>query len=52
MQRQKHIDELPDENRVARIVAAFVVAAIVAGGTGFLMYGSGLWQPQVHQTEQ
>lgn len=52
MERQVHIAELPDENRFARVVAAFFVAAMVAGGTAWCVYGSGLWAPAVHHVDQ
>jgi hypothetical protein len=52
MERQQHIAELPDDNRVAKVVAALVAAVIVAGGTGYFVWGSGLWQPQVHHTDR
>ncbi len=52
MERQQHIDELPNDNAPAKIIAALVVAAMVAGGTAYFVYGSGLWQPQVQHTDQ
>jgi hypothetical protein len=52
MEKQPHVSELPQENRLAKLIAVILVAAIVAGGTAFVVYYSGLWQPQAQHTQQ
>jgi hypothetical protein len=52
MEKQPHVSDLPEENRLGKIIAIVLVAAIVAGGTAFVVYYSGLWQPQIQHTQQ
>jgi hypothetical protein len=51
MEHEAHISDKSDISPVGRIVVALaVVAALLAGGL-YLVYGSGLWSPQVqHQS--
>jgi hypothetical protein len=47
MEHQSHISDKSDLSPVARIIAAIAVLAIVCGSGVYLVYGSGLWNPQV-----
>jgi hypothetical protein len=49
MEHQSHISDKPDISPVAKIVAAVVVLAVILAGTAYIVYGSGLWNPQVQR---
>jgi hypothetical protein len=50
MEHQTHISEKSDISPVARIVAAIAILAVICAGGAYLVYGSGLWNPQVQHT--
>jgi hypothetical protein len=50
MEHQTHISEKPDISPVARIVAAVAILVVICGGGAYLIYDSGLWNPQVQHT--
>ncbi|MGH6828007.1 MAG: hypothetical protein ACREFW_03750 [Rhizomicrobium sp.] len=52
MQHQAHLSEKDEPNGRARIVAILVVIAAIVAIGGYVVYGSGMWNPQVQQTSQ
>jgi len=51
MEHQSHISDKSDISPLARIIAAIVVLAVIFAGGAYIVYGSGLWNPQVqHQS--
>jgi hypothetical protein len=50
MEHQEHISEKSDISPFARIIAAIAILAVLAGGGAYLVYGSGLWNPQVQHS--
>lgn len=52
MQHQAHISEKDEQNFTTKIVAIIVVVAAIAAIGGYVVYGTGMWNPQVQQTSQ
>lgn len=50
MEHQAHISDKSDLSPVARIIVVLAVVAAVCASGVYVVYGSGLWSPQVeHQ---
>jgi hypothetical protein len=52
MEHQPHIDEIPDVTSRDKILAIVVVAALLAGVGGYVVFGSGLWHPHATTSSQ
>jgi hypothetical protein len=52
MEHQEHISDKSDMSPVTRILALVGILAIIAAGGAYLVYGSGLWNPQVQHAGQ
>lgn len=48
MEHQEHISDKSDLSPFARIIAAVGILVVICAGGAYLVYGSGLWNPQVH----
>jgi len=52
MEHESHISEKSDLSVSARVIAFLVMLAVVLGVGGYFVYGSGLWNPQTHHSDQ
>lgn len=50
MEHQTHISEKSDLSPLARVIAIIGVLALICAGGAYVVYGSGLWNPQVQHT--
>lgn len=52
MEHQTHISDKSDISPLARILAFIGVLAVICAGGAYLVYDSGLWNPQVQHSSQ
>lgn len=52
MEHEPHISEKADISPFARIITIIGILAIICAGGAYLVYGSGLWNPQVQHSSQ
>ena len=50
MEHQTHISDKSDLSPTAKLIAAIAILAAICAGGAYLVYGSGLWNPQVQHT--
>lgn len=50
MEHLEHISEKSDLSPRAKLIAAIGILVMIAAGGTYLIYGSGLWNPQVQHT--
>ena len=50
MEHQTHISDKSDLSPMAKLIAAIGILAMILAGGAYLVYGSGLWNPQVQHS--
>ena len=48
MEHEPHISEKSDLSASARLLTILAILAVIVGTGAYVVYGSGLWNPQTH----